>query len=61
MPPSDQCLRAATIDLPTIWVRSVPTTKFIGMPRAKSAGPGQEAAAHAEKSAKNPDHETERD
>ena len=39
--PSVRCLRAATIDLPTMCARSVPTTKFIGTPAANRAGPAE--------------------
>jgi len=37
--PNARCRRAATIDLPTMCERSVPTTKFIGTPTAEPLDP----------------------
>src|SRR5207248_2128736 len=39
--PRTRCSRDATRDLPTMWARSVPTTKFIGRPVINSPGPAR--------------------
>ena len=41
------------MDLPTMWDKSVPITKFIGMPIANNAGPARKTSSDPEKAAQN--------